>query len=537
MNGWGEKEPAWWLNLQAQPDTTVELPGGRRAVRARAAVGEERERLWATFPTTPAGATTSTPSPRGDRRETAVVVLEPRAAVVAMTAPPHARPSVPSVAARVGRGGRRAAARLARPGAGHRALRQRAGRHARPRAGAGPGVRDRPPPPGPPRGRPATCAGPDGAPRRPALQPDASPGPAAGACSGSPPPASCRRSGSSAASRGSRTSWSTWRSARACGRPTGGAVRGGRHDDGDALRRRDRRWRGCRLECRPRPGTRPAPGGGGRRRVAPQRAGGPHAGVPVPRRDAAGGPARRRAGGGQPLRRGADRGSGRRHRRRVRRPDWPAATSWRRGGSCSRPASGTSCRTSRAFASGGAATCCTARTATGGRSATSRSGCSARGRTRSSTRCSSGSGRTTWSSSSHTLELGADDARRLEARGVRVVPGAVERLVIEDDRLTGVELVDGRGHPSRRGLHPTRERPPRGRPAGGARLRGRCRRLPDRRWDRPDQRRRASGPRATPWTRASRSSRRPGTGSAPAIAINADLVQDDVAESVRSARR
>ena len=49
MNGWGEKEPAWWLNLQTQPDITVELPTGPRAVRARAAVGEERERLWARF--------------------------------------------------------------------------------------------------------------------------------------------------------------------------------------------------------------------------------------------------------------------------------------------------------------------------------------------------------------------------------------------------------------------------------------------------------------------------------------------------------
>src|SRR6476619_1736308 len=28
MNGWGEPEPAWWLNLQAQPDTTVELTDG-----------------------------------------------------------------------------------------------------------------------------------------------------------------------------------------------------------------------------------------------------------------------------------------------------------------------------------------------------------------------------------------------------------------------------------------------------------------------------------------------------------------------------
>lgn len=47
MNGWGAPEPAWWLNLKAQPNTEVELKNGTRAVRARAAEGEERERLWA----------------------------------------------------------------------------------------------------------------------------------------------------------------------------------------------------------------------------------------------------------------------------------------------------------------------------------------------------------------------------------------------------------------------------------------------------------------------------------------------------------
>ena len=46
MNGWGEPEPAWWLNLRAHPDATVELPGERRLVRAHAATGEERSRLW-----------------------------------------------------------------------------------------------------------------------------------------------------------------------------------------------------------------------------------------------------------------------------------------------------------------------------------------------------------------------------------------------------------------------------------------------------------------------------------------------------------
>ena len=47
MNGWAEAEPAWWLNLQAHLDTTVELPAGKRAIHGRAAQGEEHERLWA----------------------------------------------------------------------------------------------------------------------------------------------------------------------------------------------------------------------------------------------------------------------------------------------------------------------------------------------------------------------------------------------------------------------------------------------------------------------------------------------------------
>ncbi len=49
MNGWGEGEPAWWLNLLTNPDATVELANGRRVVSAAAADGAERERLWARF--------------------------------------------------------------------------------------------------------------------------------------------------------------------------------------------------------------------------------------------------------------------------------------------------------------------------------------------------------------------------------------------------------------------------------------------------------------------------------------------------------
>ena len=46
MNGWGEAEPAWWLNVKAHPDVTVNLVGGARQVTGREAHGEERNRLW-----------------------------------------------------------------------------------------------------------------------------------------------------------------------------------------------------------------------------------------------------------------------------------------------------------------------------------------------------------------------------------------------------------------------------------------------------------------------------------------------------------
>jgi hypothetical protein len=47
MNGWDEGHPAWWLNIEAHPDAIVRLPHeDPRPVRARAAAGEERDRLW-----------------------------------------------------------------------------------------------------------------------------------------------------------------------------------------------------------------------------------------------------------------------------------------------------------------------------------------------------------------------------------------------------------------------------------------------------------------------------------------------------------
>jgi F420H(2)-dependent quinone reductase len=75
MNGWADGEPAWWLNLQAHPNAKVVLADGPRLVRARAALGDDRPRLWARWREI-------------DERldayaalrssETAVVILEPR---------------------------------------------------------------------------------------------------------------------------------------------------------------------------------------------------------------------------------------------------------------------------------------------------------------------------------------------------------------------------------------------------------------------------------------------------------------------------
>lgn len=79
MNGWADKEPAWWLNLQAQPDATVDLPDGSRAVRARAASGPELQDLWARFDDYPGWGDDLDALAARRSMQTAVIVLEPRA--------------------------------------------------------------------------------------------------------------------------------------------------------------------------------------------------------------------------------------------------------------------------------------------------------------------------------------------------------------------------------------------------------------------------------------------------------------------------
>ena len=45
-NGGSDWEPAWWLNLQSQPQATMEVDGIKATVTASAVDDQDRDRLW-----------------------------------------------------------------------------------------------------------------------------------------------------------------------------------------------------------------------------------------------------------------------------------------------------------------------------------------------------------------------------------------------------------------------------------------------------------------------------------------------------------
>jgi thioredoxin reductase len=131
--------------------------------------------------------------------------------------------------------------------------------------------------------------------------------------------------------------------------------------------------------------------------------------------------------------------------------------------------------------------------------------------------------------------LTASDREQLEARSITVVDGAVERVVIEDDQLRGLELDDKRLIELDALFVP-----PRFVPNNDLLVELGCD-LDDDGWAITDATGRTSvagvwvagnltNPRAQVITAA-------GEGSAAAIALNADLVTEDVAQAMRAAGR
>jgi thioredoxin reductase len=134
----------------------------------------------------------------------------------------------------------------------------------------------------------------------------------------------------------------------------------------------------------------------------------------------------------------------------------------------------------------------------------------------------------------HTDELTDEQREALVARAIGVVDGPVAGLVVEDDHLTGVELADGRVIP-RTAVFVR----PRMLPDNGVLTDLGCP-IEDNGWVVADPSGRTSvpgvwvagnvaNPRAQVITAA-------GEGSAAAIALNADLVDEDVAAAVRDSR-
>jgi len=69
------RNPSWYHNLRANPDTTVQVGSSRREVRARVATPEERRRLWPKAVRTYSGYAGYQ---ERTTREIPLVVLEPR---------------------------------------------------------------------------------------------------------------------------------------------------------------------------------------------------------------------------------------------------------------------------------------------------------------------------------------------------------------------------------------------------------------------------------------------------------------------------
>jgi F420H(2)-dependent quinone reductase len=74
-NAGSDATPAWWLNLQANPEAEVQIANERRRVRARRATQEEGERIWPRMCERYAGFEEYR---RFTEREQPIVLLEPR---------------------------------------------------------------------------------------------------------------------------------------------------------------------------------------------------------------------------------------------------------------------------------------------------------------------------------------------------------------------------------------------------------------------------------------------------------------------------
>jgi deazaflavin-dependent oxidoreductase (nitroreductase family) len=76
LNLGSDRDPAWCLNLRADPRAWIHVDGERKAVTAREATGEEAEELWKAFiERLPATANSRALA----RREVPMLVLDPTA--------------------------------------------------------------------------------------------------------------------------------------------------------------------------------------------------------------------------------------------------------------------------------------------------------------------------------------------------------------------------------------------------------------------------------------------------------------------------